>query len=121
MTNHLNSNDIQTLTQAAAEIVNLDIQIAELSERRAQLASVFKNDAVGLAPQREPYVFGKVKVKVSENARLDDTLARRFLSEEEYRLVAKSALDTKKARAFLDSDKLDTITKRYDNKIEFRI
>lgn len=121
MTNHLSTNDVLTLTEAATAIVELDIQIAELTERRVQLASVFKNDSVGLEPQREPYVFGKVKVKVSENARLDDTLARRFLSEEEYRLVAKSALDTKKARAFLGDDKLDTITKRYDNKIEFRI
>lgn len=109
------------LKDAAEEIARVNIQMAELAEYKESLLSVFKNPATGLEPRTEPYVYGKVLVKVSKNERLDDGLARVALGSMVYKQVSKTTLDTAKARKILNAEGLAKITKKYDNKIEIKL
>ena len=60
-------------------------------------------------------------VKVTPNKRLDDKLAREVLDEDTYNNLSKQVLDTAKARAFLNNEQIEKITKVYDNKIEVQV
>ena len=60
-------------------------------------------------------------VKVSPNKRMDDKLAREVLDEDTYNNLSKQVLDTAKARAFLNNEQIEKITKVYDNKIEVQV
>lgn len=111
---------IDLLTQAAEEIARVNIQIAELTEYKQQLLSVFKNPETNLPPRKEAYQLGKVDVKVSESGRIDDGLARKHLNATTYKRVAKTVIDTSLARKVLPDDVLEKITKKYDNKIEIK-
>lgn len=109
------------LTEAAEEIARVNIQIAELTEYKNTLLSVFKNADTNLPPRTVPYSFGKVDVKVSAAGRIDDGLARRNLSVELYKSVCKQSIDTTLARKVLTDEQVSSITKKYDNKIEIKL
>lgn len=109
------------LTEAAEEIARINIEIAELTEYKNELLSVFKNPNTNLPPRTQPYEFGKVDVKVSASGRIDDGLAKRLLPEAIYSLVSKQTIDTAKARKALSEEEIASITKQYDNKIEIKL
>lgn len=115
------AEEYSLLTQAAEAIAEINLQIAELEEQKKGLLNVFKNEDNGLVPRKEPYDFGRVQVKVSEYTRIDDGLARRNLTEDDYGRLTKQTLDTTLARKVLKPETLELITKRYDNKIEVKI
>jgi len=117
----LSTDDQSVLTQAAERLAAINIAIAELTEEKSVLLSAFKNPEVGLIPRVEPYKFGKTDVKISENARLDDGLARRHLSAAAYKQVSKQVLDTSAARRVLTKEQIAEISKNFDNKIEVRL
>lgn len=115
------TDQLNDLTAAAEEIVRTDMKIAELKEYRDALASVFKNEDTNLPASKTPYSFGKVDVKVSSNGRIDDALAQRQLPADVYSMVSKQTIDTAKARKVLSASEVASITKQYDNKIEFKL
>lgn len=116
-----NQDQLSLLTAAAEHIAAINLEIAELEEQKQELLSVFKNEQNGMVPRKEAYDFGKVEVKVSENTRLDDGLARTQLTARDYKAASKVTLDTSLARRVLTADKLEKITKKYANKIEVRL
>ena len=117
----LSTDDQSVLTQAAERLAAINIEIAELTEEKSVLLSAFKNPEVGLIPRVEAYKFGKTDVKISDNSRLDDGLARRHLPETVYKQVSKTVLDTSTARRVLTKEQIEKISKKFDNKIEVRL
>lgn len=115
------ADDISVLTGAAERVAAINIQIAELTEEKNTLLSVFKNPDTNLPPRSEPYSFGKVEVKVSASGRIDDGLAKRHLKASLYNSVSKKTIDTAAARKMLSEEEVALITKQYDNKIEVRL
>ena len=113
-------SDDDVLEQAAEQIALLDIEIKERQELRAQLVSVFKNPATALKPRPEPYVFGKVQVKVSANSRIDNALALEKVKPAMLKYITKTVVDPTLARKHLMPGELARITKTFDNKIEVR-
>ena len=114
-------DQVNLLAQAAEAVAEINLEIAELQEKKDALLAVFKNEDNGMVPRTEPYVFGRAEVKVTKNERLDDGLAKRELGAMVYKKVAKTVLDTAAARKVLSQEELAKITKKYDNKIEVRI
>lgn len=117
----LSQDDQSVLTQAAERLAAINIAIAELTEEKSVLLSAFKNPEVGLIPRVEPYKFGKIDMKISENSRLDDGLAKRHLPATVYKQVSKQVLDTSAARKVLTEEQINKISKKFDNKIEVRL
>ena len=114
-------DEVDVLTQAAEEIARVNLKLAELTEYKAELLSVFKNPETNLPPRKEPYQFGKVDVKVSESGRIDDGLARTKLPVTVYRKIVKQTVDTSLARKVLTDEQIKLITKKFDNKIEIKL
>lgn len=103
----------------AEQIARKQLEIQKLQDEVTALKDYFRDDS-GVMELGKP---GRatIRVKVSPNSRIDDTLAKRVLDEPTYTALSKRVIDTTKARAFLDSETLAEITKTFDNKVEVTV
>ena len=116
------TTEAETLTTAEEEavlelIVRNQLKIKELTEQNDTLKAYYKQSdtAYPAGTYRE---VGKFYVRVSENTRIDDTLAKSVLKPSVYERVSKRVIDTKRAAAILDEESKQKIRKVFDNKIE---
>jgi hypothetical protein len=104
----------------AEQIVRAQLQRDALDEQIAQLKSHFR-DGDPRVQELEKDGRPTIIVKVTSNSRIDDKLAQEVLDPAEYAMLGKVVVDTAKARAFLDNEKLAKITKYYENKVEVKL
>lgn len=98
-------------------IVANQLQIAELQAENDKLKDFIRTNPE-LYPVGTQKSVGKFYVKVMKNERIDDALARKALGSDTYDMVAKTTLDTRKARTFLNEEDLAKITKTFEPKVE---
>lgn len=110
-------NNLDVIKQAAKEILVLNAEIAELTERRDMLKSHFK-DSERYPPGK--YDLGEVELVVSTNSRISEKKARENLSQDTVDRISVKKVDSKKARAYLNGAELPLIMDHYDHKIEVR-
>ena len=103
-----------TIAVRQEKIAELQAEVDELKDMLRDTETQAYVDDSNLG--RPPLV-----VKVTPNKRLDDKLAREVLDEDTYNNLSKQVLDTAKARAFLNNEQIEKITKVYDNKIEVQV
>lgn len=102
---------------AALLIFEKQAEIAYLQEQVDELKSLFKNNDYYSNPGS--YQLGDVTLKVASNARIDDKLARKHLSEDMYQLVSQPTVVPALARRYLDADLLDVITIKHAPRLTF--
>lgn len=109
--------DMQTEEQVLERIVRNKMQIEELLAENATLTDYFRerNDQYPAGTKKS---VGKFYIRVTKNARIDDTLARKVLTSKEYDLVSKKVVDTARAKRYLLPSVIEKITKTYENRIE---
>lgn len=103
-----------TIAVRQEKIAALQAEVDELKDMLRDTETQVYVDETNMG--RPPLV-----VKVTPNKRLDDKLAREVLDEDTYNNLSKQVLDTAKARAFLNNEQIEKITKVYDNKIEVQV
>lgn len=104
------------LEGALERFVRNQLAIQELTEEQEAIKGYFKTTA-GLVAGTTMNV-GKFYIKVTGHSRIDQKLAEKELTYRERKAVSKEIVDPTKARHVLDKDKLEKITKVYDNRIE---
>lgn len=109
---------VDDAAQAAELIVRLKAEIEQKTEQLELLKRLFKEDDEYKVPGK--YELGDYEVIVTENVRLDDTLARKELDKRTYDEVSSLKLDTRKARKLLGLTTLERITKHYEPRLEVR-
>lgn len=104
--------------QAAKEILLIEAEIKELTERAAALKSYFK-DGTRFTPGK--YDMGPVEIVVSTNQRISQKKAESVLNQRRLIAISTPKVDTRKARAILSEAELAAIMDQYDHKIEVRL
>lgn len=114
----MTSTEEELIRQAAKEILVLNAEIAELTERRDRLKSHFK-DADTYPPGK--YDLGDTELVVSTNQRISEKKAKTLLSADRLLVISVPKVDSKKARAMLTDRELESIMDHYDHRVEVRL
>lgn len=114
MTDKLEQSEEQAVLE---RIVRAQLLKKQLEEEIELLKGYFKERPEAY-PAGATITRGKFYVKVSENGRIDDTLAREVLGLSGYRQVAKLTVDPKLARRRLSGEQIEQITKKFANRLE---
>lgn len=108
----------QSEEQAVLErIVRAQLLKKQIEEEIELLKGYFK-ERPEVYPAGATITRGKFYVKVSENRRIDDALARKLLSGPAYRRIMKTVVDPKLARRYLAPEDVQKITKKFANRLE---
>lgn len=113
MTEFLSASEVDATLEL---IVRKQQAIKELQEQIDTLKGYFRDEE--RLPAGTTLTSGKFYVKVTENKRIDDKLARQELSTSEYDLASKKVIDTKLARHLFGDVRVAKMEKRYENKVE---
>jgi len=114
MTDVLNSADEAAILE---QFVRNKLAIEELEAQQNTIKTFFKERAEAY-PAGTDRKNGKFYIKITENKRVDDTLARRHLTATQYRQLTKTVVDGTLARKVLSEKDYAKIVKHYDHKIE---
>ncbi len=103
---------------AMEQIIRNQIAIRELEEQNAMLKQFFK-DRPEQYPAGTKIKRGNLVLTVSPNTRIDTKLAEKELTSREWASVSKRVVDPTLARRYLTDEKIEKISKKYENKLTF--
>lgn len=103
------------IAEAAEQMYRLNQQIKEFTEQRDQIAAFFKDYEEFKQPGT--YKFGRFKLTVSKNQRIDEKLAKELLTPDQYLSILSVKVDSTKAKKNLTGDQYDMIQKKYAHRI----
>lgn len=112
----MTTEELQRIESISKKITVLQAEIKEREEAVKNLRST-------LAPLLQDKITyaGDFVLDKQENARFDDTLAKKNLTPTQYDLISVTKADSKKARAILSEEELELCLKRFDPKVVIKL
>lgn len=109
--------DAQTEEQILERIVRNKMEIDARTAENETLKAFFKErpDVYVAGEKRE---VGKFYIRVTKQTRIDDALARKTLTKNQWEYVKKEVVDAARAKRYLTPSQYEEISKKYDNRIE---